>query len=60
MGTLKDKLIDTEQKWLAKCDIENWKCLRCGNEIPYGEREIFFRTGKGLCGFCAHVVSSDD
>ena len=59
MGTQKDELIDTEERWLAKCEIEVWKCSRCGGEIPHGEQEIFFRTGKGMCGLCARVTGKD-
>lgn len=51
MGTLKDKLIDTEEKWLAKCKIEGWKCKRCGDEIPHGEQEVFSEL------VCADFVS---
>ena len=31
MGTLKDELIETEEKWNTKCQIENLRCSSCGN-----------------------------
>ena len=58
MGTLKDKLIDIEEKWDTKCQIENLRCSSCGIHPPYDDREIFFstksKTGAGLCNTCAH------
>ena len=58
MGTLKDRLMDTEEKWNAKCAIEGWKCSSCGTYPPYDDREIFLsiksKTELGLCSTCAH------
>ena len=56
MGTLKDELIDTEERWNTKCQIENFRCSSCGIHLQYNDRDTFFstksKTGEGLCSTC--------
>ena len=58
MGTDKDKLIETEEKWKWVARQENYLCARCHQIPPYGDREIYFETGH--CGRCDHIVNKDD
>ena len=64
MGQAKKEQLEREEdsarRWQTKCQIEGWKCSRCESLPPFEEREIFFETGKGLCGYCAHIISKDD
>jgi len=58
MGTEKDRIIEAEEGWIAKCNAKGWHCSICGAPPPLSEREIFFETG--MCGHCAHVMEKDD
>ena len=54
----RDDPIAAQNRWNALALKKGYRCSRCGTTPPYGERELYFETGK--CGFCAHVTAKDD
>ena len=40
MGQEKSRLIEAEDRWLAKAQAEGLKCSMCSTTIPYGDREV--------------------
>ena len=49
---------ENEQAWNRKAQAEQIKCNLCKEQIPFGERQVYFETG--LCGYCAHQQEKDD
>jgi RNA polymerase-binding transcription factor DksA len=49
---------ENEQAWDRLAAAKGYKCERCGQRIPFGEREIYFE--RKLCGLCAHLLDKDD
>ena len=58
MGTEKILLEEAEAAWDRKAQAEKLKCGKCAQRIPYGDREVFFRTG--MCGYCAHQEAKEN
>lgn len=54
----KDELERREEAWRHVAQRESYECAVCGEIPPYGEREIYFKTG--LCGFHAHTAAKKD
>ncbi|SPE20779.1 hypothetical protein SBBP1_120008 [Burkholderiales bacterium] len=38
--------------WERKAQSEGLRCRACAMKIPFGNRDVYFRTG--MCGHCAH------
>lgn len=60
MGQVKKEQEEKEGNWLLLAKSKNWKCSRCGNTPIYDEKDVFFETGKGLCGSCENLFSKPD
>ena len=58
MGIEKGEIIEKEEAWKAKAKFEKLKCSECSITVPYGDREIFYETGK--CAYCNHLLNKDD
>jgi hypothetical protein len=58
MGQLKHEMDMRETNWDRKAAAERLKCSRCSTTIPYGDRDVFYRSG--YCGYCVAVVARDD
>lgn len=58
MGTEKARLEESEAAWDDKAQAEDIKCKFCSMRIPYGDRDVYYRTG--MCGYCAHQAQKDD
>jgi hypothetical protein len=58
MGRVKDVIMEAEDKWNVKADIEGWRCSICAQIPPHCERETFFETG--MCAYCLHKTKKDD
>jgi len=49
---------ENEQAWERLASAQGYKCGRCGQLIPLGERKKYFETK--MCGLCAHQLEKDD
>lgn len=58
MGREKERLIKREDDWMALANKQDHRCKWCGTVIPYGDRDLYFRTGE--CGSCHASLSKDD
>lgn len=58
---MKDEWVDWQREewensregWDSIASKNNYRCDRCGSQIVYEDREVFFETREGLCGYCA-------
>lgn len=60
MGFAKKKQAEKEDQWKRLARRKGWRCNRCGDIPPFGERDVFFDSGKGLCGYCAHISKKEN
>lgn len=57
MRTEKDTIIEKEDNWNLLAKRNNYRCVACSTTIPYGDREVYFRTK--MRGYCARQASKD-
>jgi RNA polymerase-binding transcription factor DksA len=58
MTRTKDELEEAADDWAALADREGYRCERCGEPIPYEERDTYFKTK--LCAWCLNQAKKDD
>ena len=49
---------EASDNWALLAEREGYRCERCGERIPYEERETYFKTT--LCAWCLNQVQKDD
>jgi RNA polymerase-binding transcription factor DksA len=48
----------TEREWNLAARAQNYKCVSCGEVIPFEGRELFLE--RGLCSYCAQMIAKKD
>ena len=49
---------DNEQAWDQLAAANEYRCERCNELIPFGERTTYFE--RKLCVYCAYKLDKDD
>jgi recombinational DNA repair protein (RecF pathway) len=44
----------TEREWNLAAHAQNYKCVSCGEVIPFTGRELYLE--RGLCSYCAQMI----
>ena len=44
----------TEREWNMLAHSQNYKCVGCGEVIPFEQRELYLE--RGLCAYCAEMI----
>ena len=58
MGTEKDKQLEQEEAWSNKARAEDLRCSVCSLQVPYGDRDIYFKTR--MCAYCANREAKNE
>jgi hypothetical protein len=58
MGQLKSEMIEAEERWNRKAEVEGIRCSLCSQRISYGDREVFFSDKK--CAYCTNSMAKDN
>ena len=48
----------TKREWNLAAHSQNYKCVACGEIIPFEGRELYLE--RGLCGYCAQMIAKKD
>jgi len=48
----------TEREWNLAARAQNYKCVSCGEVIPFEGRELFLE--RSLCSYCAEMITKKD
>jgi formylmethanofuran dehydrogenase subunit E len=48
----------TEREWNLAARTQNYKCVSCGEVIPFEGRELYLE--RGLCSYCAEMIAKKD
>jgi recombinational DNA repair protein (RecF pathway) len=44
----------TEREWNLAAHAQNYKCVSCGEVIPFTGRQLYLE--RGLCSYCAQMI----
>jgi len=48
----------TEREWNMAARSQNYKCVSCGEIIPFEGRALFLE--RSLCAYCAQMIAPKD